>query len=365
MERHNEILRQWEILNQISSAADWTVTRLTQHHKVCRKTIERDLLVLTSAGFPIRDLQEGRFKYWRLLHEPFPGLKGTEFTFGELCAFYINRARLTSAGGSPVDKALQSAVTKVSASLNPKMRAYLDKLSAVVTWKAEPAPRGNPQGQAEYREDITRAMLDHRVMRMVYYSASSRRTKEYEVEPYRLTVAKGGDYMFAFVPDGSRWCCFALGRIRRLTVLERTFTPVPLPGDPFGDSMDVFTGKADTVSLHFSAQMAPYIEERQWRPLQSIEKQADGSVVLTMSVSVDFALRSWVLGFGRHVRVLKPQSLVREITAELEGASRHYASLAASRASLELFLPDDDKQIHLPFRSGDSRQPTASGKRAS
>jgi hypothetical protein len=46
--------------------------------------------------------------------------------------------------------------------------------------------------------------------------------------------------------------------------------------------------------------------------------------VLRLSVAVDPALRCWVLGFGHHARVVKPQALATDILEELEGAREQY-----------------------------------------
>jgi WYL domain len=47
-------------------------------------------------------------------------------------------------------------------------------------------------------------------------------------------------------------------------------------------------------------------------------------VVLTLNVSDDYALRSWILGFGRYVRVLAPDALAQSISGELHAAREQY-----------------------------------------
>jgi predicted DNA-binding transcriptional regulator YafY len=262
-----------------------------------------------------------------------------------------------AAAGSPVEDDLHSALEKLTKALSPKMRAYLDRLTTVLTWKAEPGRRGGTRAEARYREDIVRATLEHRTIEMTYHSLSSRRVKNYRVEPYRLTFGNGGLYLFAFVPIYGQMRSFAVHRVQALRVLEESFSAVQeLSGEPYRHSFGVFTGKPEPVRILFTPSVAPYVEEGQWHESQALEKQPDGSVVLAMNVCVDLALRSWILGFGHQARVLKPSSLAETILEELEEAREQYAP----RMSFE--LPPaiyDEKQLPLSFTGsrGPARRP--------
>jgi predicted DNA-binding transcriptional regulator YafY len=47
--------------------------------------------------------------------------------------------------------------------------------------------------------------------------------------------------------------------------------------------------------------------------------------VLSLDVSNDWALRSWILSFGPLARVLSPAALVDQIRTEIDTASGRYA----------------------------------------
>jgi hypothetical protein len=74
----------------------------------------------------------------------------------------------------------------------------------------------------------------------------------------------------------------------------------------------------------------------------SAKDRADGSVTMTLEVSDDYALRSWLLGFGRFVRVLAPSDLAGWIQEELDQASQQYAGASA-------YVADSNIQPGLPF----------------
>ena len=84
----------------------------------------------------------------------------------------------------------------------------------------------------------------------------------------------------------------------------------------FGASMGVFWGEPEHVELEFTPRVAPFVRNRIWHASQQIEERPDGGLRLTLHVSHDWALRSWVLGFGADVRVLRPAALAEAVRDE-------------------------------------------------
>jgi predicted DNA-binding transcriptional regulator YafY len=147
----------------------------------------------------------------------------------------------------------------------------------------------------------------------------------------------------AFVEAYAEMRTFAVERIRSVSVQEQTFEPVAeLDGDPFGNSMGVHRGPATRVRLRFHAAIAALMKERTWHRSQRFTDRADGSVVMTLDVSDDYALRGWLLGFGRLVKVMSPAALAGAIQEELAQAHAQYDSDAAP-------VVDSDMQPVLPF----------------
>jgi predicted DNA-binding transcriptional regulator YafY len=179
---------------------------------------------------------------------------------------------------------------------------------------------------------------------MRYHSQKSRAEKNYLVHPQRLVHAQGGLYLWAFVPEYGELRTFAVERVRRVALQEQTFTPIAeLDADPFKHSMGAYRGATSRVQVRFHSSLAPFIKERSWHTSQRLKDRADGSVVMTLDVSDDYTLRSWILGFGRSARVLAPAQLVAWVRDELDQAGRQYGSPG--------FEPsiDDDVQLGLPF----------------
>jgi len=324
--RNAEVIRQWQILREIESRRTGvTIHDLAKLSRVTTRTIRRDLQALQEAGFSIYDEgEENETKRWRLEAQPFRALQ-EGLSVGDVAALYLSRSVVESLSGWPLADELGRALTKIERALNPRMREFLATLPQVISTKQAPHARRD----SERLVDITRRLLDatrdRRVVQMRYFSAQSRRAKSYTVEPYRLTLAQGSVYLIAFVPAYDEFRTFAIERIERLSVTEDAFRRTrELPADVFGSSLGVFSGPAEHVELEFDARVAPYVTGRVWHESQKISELPDGRLRVALDVSNDWALRSWILGFGSAVRVVSPQKIADELRAELRRAVDQY-----------------------------------------
>jgi predicted DNA-binding transcriptional regulator YafY len=231
---------------------------------------------------------------------------------------------LEAVAGTPFQRDLTLAFTRLEKMLSPRMRQFLDRLPHVLGAKPGPRSRG-ASSSPELVAKLLEATLHHRVAQMKYNSISSGRTKEYIVPPYRLAFAQGGLYLLAFVPEYMDVRTFAVDRIASVSLDKQTFTPTrAIPDDVFANSLGVNTGPPSHVEIAFDRRAAPYVRTRVWHPSQALRDAADGGVVLSLEVCNDLALRSWILGWGSSARVLAPAALAADIRADLTNASAQY-----------------------------------------
>jgi len=162
---------------------------------------------------------------------------------------------------------------------------------------------------------------------MRYHSFSSDREKEYRIDPYRLVFAQGGFYLVAYVPEYGALRTFAVERIQSLSLTEERFEPVELPADAFENSLGVNQGAPERIEIVFEPRIARHIKDRVWHPSQHTEEAADGKLRMTLNVCNDFALRSWILGFGPLAKVISPPELVRQIEDEANRTRLQYAEV--------------------------------------
>jgi predicted DNA-binding transcriptional regulator YafY len=328
MPRNAEVIRQWNILREIERArgAGVTIDELAASCGVTTRTIRRDLQALEEAGFPLyddRSRDDGRTR-WIINGQAFRGL-AAGLTLSELCALYFSRSLVESLAGTPFRNDVESAFEKLTTALTPHMQRFLDQLPRVLSTKAHPQPIDS---DPERRQIVARALeatLHQRQAMMTYHSKSSDRTKSYLIHPYRLAYAQGALYLLAYVPDYREVRTFAVERIRDLSLLEERFTALEeLPDEAFPHSLGVHSGTPECVEIEFQPAAAEYVRARTWHPSQQIRETAGGSLLVTLTVCLDHALRSWILSFGPFARVLSPDRLAREIAAQIEEARALY-----------------------------------------
>jgi predicted DNA-binding transcriptional regulator YafY len=325
MPRNAEVIRQWTILRDLESARRLTIDDLAGRTGVTTRTIRRDLEALQEAGFPLFDEVHDGKRYWTLEQRPFRRLDDTGFNLAELSALYFTRTLAEGLAATPFQQDVRNAFDKLAAALTPGMRQFLDRLPLAIQAKADPgvrAPRA-PGDRAGSKPDprvaqLLDATLHHRRVEMRYHSFSSNRDKAYIVEPQRLVFAQGDLYLLAFVPEYNELRTFAVGRILGLSLTDDRFEAQELSEEAFAHSLGVHQGTPELVEITFEPRMGRYVRDRIWHPSQQIEERPDGGLILRLTVSNDWALRSWILGFGALARVIAPPELAAQILEEVE-----------------------------------------------
>lgn len=325
--RGQEVIRQWKLLNSLQdSRYGQTVEDLAEALGVTTRTIRRDLAQLQEAGFPLEQRTTETRRAWVLNRKVFAGLAAAGLTLAELCALYFSKALMEYLAGTPFRDDLKSAFDKFTDGLTHAQWKYLETLPRVLVAKPEPRKKTARESPAHVSR-LTTAALERRRVEMTYHSFRSRQVKRYLIEPHQVYYAQGGLYVFAGVPAYGETRQFAVERIKSLRMTDDHFeAQLSLDASQLADSLGVnLGGKPEVVTIEFLPDAAPYVNEREYHPSQTLEARADGSVVLKMKVVVDFALSAWVLSFGRNARVAGPPRLVRAIHEQIEDMRDVYA----------------------------------------
>jgi len=328
--RNAEVIRQWKILKRIEAGRYTTAQDLVEEHGVTERTIRRDIEALQEAGFPLYDERTDGRKVWRLV-EGYKQRMTQTFSLAELAALYFGRNLMSFLGGAPFAQDLESAFGKIREALPARSLPYLARIQEL--FSARPDPWKDYSKKQDVIGSLIDATLHQRQAKIAYFSFNSRRTKTYTLDPYRVVYYHGGLYLYARAHEYGEVRTFAVERIERIEVLDVNFDIPPdfNVSEYARGAFGIAGGKPEDVELVFDGEMAGYIRERVWHESQTLQEQPDGSVILRMSVTPSWELRSWIKGFLPHVLVSKPSALRNQIGEDLDKARASFPHGKAKR----------------------------------
>ena len=150
------------------------------------------------------------------------------------------------------------------------------------------------------------------------------RVRPYAIEPSALTRAL---YLVGFDEERAALRTFKVERILSASVTPETFGAPPSE-QVARDRLRAWDVIADEppvrVVVRFAAAVAARVAETRWHPSQELEREADGTLLWTATVSGSREIRSWLLGWGPDAEVLEPRVLRDEVAALLAEAAARY-----------------------------------------
>jgi predicted DNA-binding transcriptional regulator YafY len=128
-------------------------------------------------------------------------------------------------------------------------------------------------------------------------------------------------------PDRMRH--WKLDRFLKATALDQYFKK---PDDfdlekHLGSSLGIFAGsKAKDFKIRISSYGARWVTEDPWHADQQIEKQNDGSIILTVKAAHELEIIPRVLALGAEAEVIAPASCRKMIAEMIAKLADRYAS---------------------------------------
>ncbi len=172
-------------------------------------------------------------------------------------------------------------------------------------------------GVAEELKLIRDALLYQYRLTLTYCPTAKKEAIEYLVDPYTLIYNKGGLYLLGYAHNRSGIRTFAAERISKVTVEKERFEmPEEFrPEEQLKSSFGMVEEEPLSVRILFSPTIAHAVADRLWHPTQAIERNDDGSVILSFTAGGKMEMIAWILSYGRHAEVLEPLPLREEMQA--------------------------------------------------
>lgn len=283
-----------------------------------KRTIYRDMLALGEAGVPVVSIP-GRG--YSLVEGYF--LPPLSFTADEATMLLLGSDVMAQSFDVQYRAAAESAGRKIAGVLPDRQREDVHALRERIAF-IQPDMRATPK-ESERLLLLRRALLECRAVRFHYFARShadgAQKPTQRIVHPYGLAHVRNDWYLTAWDISRHDVRRFRLARIEDLAVLEETFTrPAHFRLEmrreaPLAEQME--------ARVLLDHQVARWAQEEPSFFRVAEEMTADGLLVTLRVFNVE-AIIQWVLSWGRHLRVLEPESLRQRIAAEAEAMLRHH-----------------------------------------
>lgn len=180
-----------------------------------------------------------------------------------------------------------------------------------------------------YLDVLYKAIQEKKVLSITYKSFKAESANVITFHPWWLKEYKNRWFLFGLKADTI--LNLALDRIISIEVDGKNqYKPSQISSidDYFRDVIGVSVSlniRAEHVRIWINAENAPYVETKPLHHSQQIlERNDDGSIVISIHVQLNFELEREILGFGESMVVLSPKRLVSRLAKKVENMSLNY-----------------------------------------
>jgi len=297
-----KVFRLFFILNQLDSCRKVSTSKLAKEFNVSPRTVQRDIVLLNTTGFPIISMEKGYHSFV----EGF-SLKKMMLTREEASLLSFLHDISKSLGGKFEDS-FSSILKKVVS--NEQNSAFYVKL-----------PEGSKISKDyPFIQDLEEAVKDN--IKIVLHYKTPEKEGDYRVCPLKIIFFDGFWYLLAQV-DGKDWIIkFRLENIINIELLDEYFT-TPRNLNTFLDqSVNIwFTERRDKqVVLKVDKDVAMYFKQQVYFPLQKITKEnRDGSLRIETKICHNEEILRIIFRWIPYVQVVKPKDLKVEVENIIKG----------------------------------------------
>lgn len=317
------------IHGRIKNGAFPNCLQLAKELEVSARTIKRDVdFMKVRLNMPIQF--DGRRKGYKYT-EPVEQFPAAPISEAELFALLVAHKAVSQYRGTPFAAPLHAAFQKFTSQINAENSLHLSQLDQALSFH----PFAPEDADLQIFEKVSQAIGQRRVLKFEYRKPAARHGQARKVMPYHLACVDNRWYLVGHDMARHALRTFALTRMQHPELRATTFEP---PRDFSIDkylqgSFGIFTGEDDfEVVIEFDDWASSLARERKWHPTQQIQELADGRARLTLRLVSLPEIERWVLSWGAHATVIRPEALrssLRKVGGEL--AERYEAGGAATR----------------------------------
>lgn len=294
--------RLFEIVYFLMNKKNVTASELAEYLGVSRRTICRDIDTLSVAGIPIYT-ERGKGGGIRLLPD-----------------FVLNQSMLSEQEQNDILSALQM-LSNIEA---VDTKQTLNKLSAIFN-------RGTTDWMKvdffdwHYEDDLfgdlKTAILGRHVIEFDYYNSYGDKASR-SIEPVQLWFKSKSWYLKGFCLTKQEVRLYKLTRIKNLVVTDEHFVERQLLAQRDSPLQNWDEQQKVTLQLRIESEMAYRVYDDFGE--KEVEKQADGSFLVTVTFTEDDWVYGYLLSYGKSLEVLEPERIRNILKEESEHILEKY-----------------------------------------
>jgi predicted DNA-binding transcriptional regulator YafY len=307
------------IVLELQGKGEQRAEDLAATFETSKRTIYRDIQALSEAGVPLVAVP-GRG--YSLLEGYF--LPPLSFSVDEATMLLLGSDVMAESFDAQYRAAAQAAFRKIAGVLPEPVRIDVQRLRESILFVI-PKPAHAPDVSASL-QTLRRAILDRTAVRFRYHARNRNEEQarpaggSRDADPYGLSHVENTWYLLAYDHARRAVRTFRLDRMEGLQVLTQRFTRPE--GFVLGRRDPQETAHM-TVRLLFTPEVVRWVRETPPFYTVALEDTAEGLLV-TLRVRQEHDVAGWILGWGRNVRILEPDSLRQRVLEEARAAvARH------------------------------------------
>ncbi len=318
------IERLLKLIQALQTGQPLTVGELGRSAKVSRRTIFRDLELLSRAGISFTyDRISRRYATDRNSLLPPVTLSHREAFALMLAIRYLVRRRVFLDASEAI-----SLGVKLESLLPAAFRDTFGSPAESVDVRDEPA--SDPSSIADTLPILQQAIRQQKKIRMRYDSYADRKVIHVILHPYRQAFIHRGWYVIGWCEPFAQVRTFKIERIVQLGLMDEPFQidPTFSLDEYFGNAWLMIRGnRTYHVRIRFLPRVAGNVDEVIWHKTQRTTTEADGCLLFEADVDGVDEIAWWILGYGDQARVLGPPELREKILEHAQGMSAYYRGL--------------------------------------
>jgi predicted DNA-binding transcriptional regulator YafY len=220
-------------------------------------------------------------------------------------------------------KTFSAAVNKISDAIHIQRLQQKTDISEYIQFETVPFFKGS-----EHLKILIQAIADKEVLNIYHHRFDSEKTRLHTVHPYYLKEYRMRWYLIGMDNEINELRTYGLDRIEEIS----TNTALKYKDKPenaalfFSNTLGISEPQAEAVEiiLCFSENTGKYLLTQPLHTSQKLIKQEKDEITISLFLIPNYELITYILGWGKRVKVISPLSLQQRIKEELEMAAKLY-----------------------------------------